>query len=620
MTQPFLDRLRAGVVLCDGAMGTEIYRRGTPFSRCFDQLNLTAPQQILEIHLDYIRAGAELIETNTYGANRLKLERHGVAGDLHAINFRGAKIAKEARDITGRPVFIAGSIGPLDAAGADLGGPPHDEAAALYREQVDALVEGGVDLILFETFLDLDQLCAAVRVARAACDLPVIASATCPEEEGAILGSAAAEFAARLVDAGAHAVGVNCRVGPMGMLDTARRLAAASSVPVLAFPNAGLPAYVDGRVFYPSTPAHVAEVALDLVRGGVRLIGGCCGTTPGHIAAMRDRLTEAAPRVAAPGARAPEPAPEIAAAPVDTREPTLLARRLKEGAFPISVEVDPPKGFDPAKDLAGAVLMREKGAEFINVADSPMARVRLSALAMCVLIRGRAQADPILHFTTRDRNLMGLQSDLLGAHALGVRNILALTGDPPRSGDYPMTSAVYDLDSIGLIRLIKRLNAGVDMGNNALGEPASFFIGCALDMGASDLDAEIARFRQKVEAGADFVMSQPVYDAAVMDRFVDRFGPLPLPHLLGVLPLQSHRHAEFLHNEVPGIAIPEATRERMLQAGKDGRKEGVRIAYEMMEALIDRVDGVYLMPSFGRYEVCGELVEALARHAAARRR
>jgi len=613
---PFLQRLEQGPILCDGAMGTMLYSRGIPFDQCFDALNLTRRDLVQGIHLEYIQAGAEIIETNTFGANRVKLSQHGFAERVRDINFWGAKIAKEARDIAGRPVFIAGSVGPLGKPLAPFGLISREEAREIFKEQIEALVEGGVDLLILETFFDLRELEQAVLAAQEVCDLPIIAQMTFNEEGRTIMGNTPEEVVAVLDALGADVIGANCSTGPQPVYRVIQEMLKVSRRPLSAQPNAGYPARIEGRFIYPSTPAYMAEYARRMVQTGVRVVGACCGTTPQHIAAIREAIQDLRPPEVQPIVVASPRREEKVPPPVTA--PTELSRKLGR-QFVISVEVDPPKGLDPTKDLQGAKLLKEKGADVINVGDSPMARVRMSALAMCYLIQEHVGMETIIHFTTRDRNILGLQADLIGAHAMGVRNVLALTGDPPRIGDYPGATAVYDVDSIGLIRILSHLKRGTDLAGKPIGQPASFFVGCALDLNPQVRDRELPRLEQKIEAGADFIMTQFIFEPEPLLDFLEKVGKPPIPMMVGILPLQSYRQAEFLANEVPGIVIPTWVRERMREAGNRGREEGLALAEELLKAIMDKVEGVYLMPSFGRYEVVATLVELIRSSTAATR-
>ncbi len=611
MTHPFRTLLAFGPMLADGAMGTMLYAAGVSLDDSFDHQNLLHPSLVASVHRAYLAAGADLIETNTFGGNRYRLEQFGLADKVREINLRGVKIAREEREICGRPVLIGGSIGPTTRTMPPYGTARPEDIRAAFREQIEALLEGGVDVLIIETISDVQEMAEAIRAAKEACDLPIIAMMTFAEDGRTIAGNGVEEVV-ETVDA----IGANCSVGPQRLLPVVEAMRdlleqAGDGGPALAaMPNAGWPSRVGGRVIYPSSPEYFAEFTRQAFHAGVRIIGGCCGTTPEHTKAMRDALDEA---VAAPSGvavrrpttdRVQAPAPADLVAP---EGPTGLAQKLGK-KFVVSVEIDPPKGLNPTKALEGAKLLKDVGVDTINVADSPMARVRMSALTMCYLIQHQVGIETIIHFTTRDRSLMGLQSELLGAHAVGVRNILALTGDPPSLGDYPDSSAVYDVDSIGLIRVLTRLNQGVDSAGASIGRMASFTIGCAVDPTRADLEEEARRLRAKLDAGAHFVMTQPIFDLRVWLRFLEVFGgEVPVPVLIGILPLQSSRHAEFLHNEVPGITLTDEARERMRRAGAEGRREGVK----MLAELRPYAQGIYIMPSFGRYEVAAEVLEPL---------
>ena len=609
---PFLERLARGPLLGDGAMGTQLHARGVSFERSFDELNLTEPKIVEEIHRAYISAGAELIETNTFGANRIKLARHGLDKRVRDINFRAVKLAREAREIAGEPVFIAGSVGPIGQQLGPIGRITVAQATAAFEEQIAALLEGGADLLVLETFTNLPEILAAVSAARKTTDLPIVAQMTFAEDGLTLSAEEPSQVVQALERAGVDVIGVNCGVGPQVALQVLEQMHQQTRLPLSGQPNAGLPARVEGRFFYFATPEYFATFARQAADLGVAYIGGCCGTTPAHIAAMRAAL-----KPAASPTRITMPAPSTAIAidlnPAEQLPPTSFAQRLNDHAFVVSVEIDPPRGLNPAKCIAGAQLVKDAGADAVNIGDSPMARVRMSALSLAVMIQQQVGTDTLIHFTSRDKNLMALQAELIGAHALGIRNIIALTGDPPRIGDYPSATGVWDVDSIGLIKILQRLNEGYDWLGTSIGKPANFTIACAVNPSAEDLDHEIDRFRQKIEAGAHLAMSQPLYDRQTLEKFFERTGPLPIPFLLGVLPLQSSRHAEFMHNEVPGIVIPAQLRERMRLAGENGIAEGLAQSRELLHDTKDLVQGVYLMPSFGRYEVVAELVRWLRR-------
>jgi homocysteine S-methyltransferase len=620
LSHPFLKRLEQGVILADGAMGTLLYERGITFDRSFDLLNIQEPALVQSIHRDYIRAGAELIETNTFGANRVRLAAHGEVQDARRVNRMGAQLARNAREEVGEAVFVAGAIGPLGKPVAPLGTIAKGEALEIYVEQVEGLVEGGVDLIIIETQTDLEEMKIAAQAVRQVTDLPLVAEMTFAEDERTLYGAYPEDLVRAAQTLGVNVLGANCSVGPQKLLEIVQRLRRRTELPISVMPNAGLPRFVNGRFVYLASPDYFAEYAVRFRAAGANLIGGCCGTTPAHIRRMRDTLAHpganAAEAVAQDRATAPPSPPPPSAISVDdaSTDPasrSLLARKLANGEFVVSVEVDPPRGARPKKMIEGAQFLKASGVDVINVADSPMARVRMSSLALASMISQQVGVETILHFTCRDRNLMGIQSDLMGAHALGIRNILALTGDPPRAGDYPNATAVFDVDSIGLIRVLKQLNAGTDLAGNSIGEPTRFLIGCAVNPASEDIDAELVRFQKKLEAGAEFTMTQPLYELKPLTQFLKAVGKRRVPVLLGLLPLQSHRHAEFLHNEVPGINIPDHAREAMRTAGEKGIEVGIEMCRALLLEAKDMVEGAYLMPSFGRYEVVARVAEVV---------
>ncbi len=671
MSQPALERLRQGPVLCDGAMGTMLYARASAsqmHGRCFDELNLTAPELVQEIHRQYILAGAEFIETNTFGANAAKLEAYGLADQVRSINRRAAQLAREAREVAGRNVFIAGALGP---SGQPVSATARDDDTrmitlrALFREQIEGLIEGGSDLIILETFSSLAELRQAVLAARETGGLPTIAQMTFTEDGQSLAGDSPAEAASALARLGVDVIGANCSVGPAGILDVVTEMAAAlreidvdpeRDVLLSAQPNAGLPTRVENRFLYVSTPTYFAEYARRFASAGARLIGGCCGTTPDHIAAMNTSLATYLPTPLATTWATPMILPQHAPAETPAEngeaETSQLERDLASGRFAVSVELDPPKGLNPGKILEGAARLRTAGVRYINIADSPMARVRMSCIAMARLLRDHLDLESIVHITTRDRNMMALQSDLLGAHALGVRNVLALTGDPVRAGNYPNLTGVWDVDSVGLVRVLHGMNEGHDVAGASLGMPARFFIGAALNLnmedrlididqerqrgklglvgghayaqerveghtheGLTEIELELHRLRHKLDAGAQFIMTQPVYELAPLERFLDTFGPVGAPLILGMIPLHSSKHAEYLHNEVPGISIPDDVRARMRDAGERGREVGIELAREVITQARERglIQGCYLMPSYGRYDLVADLAQELLR-------
>jgi homocysteine S-methyltransferase len=621
MAHPFTTALAQRPILFDGAMGTMLYEAGRSLDECLDAVNLTHPEIVTGVYRAYINAGADVIETNTFGANRVRLEHHGLADKVRDINFRGVKLAREEREISGRPVLVAGSIGPTGRTIAPIGTLSPEEAQAAFREQIDALIEAGVDLLVIETMGSLDEMTAALRAAGESTDLPVVALMTFAEDGRTLSGHEPESVVPILAQHGVVAIGANCSVGPQRLIQVTRKLRAAAELlpggapAIAAVPNAGYPTMAGSRLIYRSSPEYFAEFATSAVEAGAGIVGGCCGTTPAHIAAMREALDQLRETAEHAADAAPVSIRPVWSAPTDGVE-QVESTRLKQmlgKTFLKCVEIDPPKGLNPEKALRGAQLLKDAGVDAINVADSPMARVRMSAMTLCYLIQHEVDVETIIHFTTRDRSLMGLQSELLGAHAAGIRNILALTGDPPNLGDYPDSSAVYDVDSIGLIHIITQLNEGEDSAGSSIGHAANFTIACAIDPTRDDLKEEARRLHEKIEAGADFVMTQPIFDVDVWTRFLRYYGEerLPVPVMIGVLPLQSSRHAEFLHNEVPGIVLTDRARDRMRQAGSEGRREGIRMAQELLRELVPYADGTYLMPSFGRYEVAAEVISVL---------
>jgi methionine synthase I (cobalamin-dependent)/5,10-methylenetetrahydrofolate reductase len=634
----FRARLAEGPMLADGGMGTLLFSRGVPQRANLDELVVTRPELIGAIHREYLAAGADLIETATFGANRMRLATHGLADRAARINRRGAQLAREARDVSGRDAWVGGSIGPLGAPTPELLRIPDAEVRAAVREQLDGLLEGGVDLFVFETFSLLEHLLLAIDEARRASDLPIVAQLTFGEDLELPDGTTPSTAAIALADAGADVIGVNCGGGPEACVEALETMAGAGEpaapTPRSIMPNAGLPQRIEGQFVYAASPDYLGGMVPRFLAAGAAIVGGCCGTTPEHIAAMRDALA----LIAAPGAstatvtaghpiRTVAPASDArpsvasarpgAASSGEAPPPTHLARVLADGRFVISVEIDPPRSVRIERTIEAAHLLKTAGVDVVNVSDSAMARVRMGALAVAFGIQHDLDLECLVHTTTRDRNLMALESELLGAHALGVRNILALTGDPPRVGEYPAGTGVWDVDSIGLVEILARLNRGEDAAGSPIGQPAGFTIACALDPTAADAATEWDRLERKIAAGAHMIMTQPLYDLAQVDAMLGeanrRFGPggFPLPVLLGVLPLQSARHAEFLHNEVPGITIPDAARAALHEAGDRAAEVGLAMTLDLLETVGTRIAGTYIMPSFGRYEQAAELVRRL---------
>jgi len=615
MTGKFLSLLQTSPtpLLADGAMGTLLHSRGTPFDQCFDELNLSKPAAVSGIHAEYLEAGAQILLTNTFGANRFKLSKHGLQDKLDAINRAGVELARQA---SGGLAFVAGDIGPLGVRIAPFGRVQPEQARAAFIEQAQALAKAGVDLIVIETMSDLYEIQAAIQAVRdIATGLPVIASATFTRDNRTILGDSPEKVAYTLVNAGADVIGVNCSGGPAQLLRLLKAMhAAVPPAKIWVKPNAGWPEQVGGRIMYPADPDYFGDYAQAFCEAGASIIGGCCGTTPQHISAMHKALVANPPGC---GAQVLHSSETVETSEVSEGEPTSqLAKKLAEGRFVISAEMDPPRGLSTHKLIAGASLLQEAGADVINVADSPMARMRMSAWAVCNIIQHQVGVETTLHFPTRGRNLLRVQGDLLAAHALGLRNIFVVMGDPTSVGDYPEAMDNYDLVPSGLIKLIKQgFNAGVDHSGASIGQPTSFFFGAALNLNPSEPDHEIRNAYRKLQAGADFFLTQPIYrqeeGPLFFEKYAAKYGPLNRPVLVGILPLVSARHVSFLQNEVPGISIPEGTRRRMEEAGEDGAKVGVELAATLVTAVKSWAQGVYLMPQFSRYDLIAEIIEAV---------
>ncbi len=608
--KPFLARLAEGTVVFDGAMGTMIYARGVFLNRCFDELNLSNPALVRTIHDEYLAAGAEVVETNTFGAHRFKLGPHGLESQVRKINREGARLAGEAARGRG---LVAGAIGPIGKPLAPLGQVRPEDAREAWREQAEGLLEGGVDLFLLETMPALDQALVALDAVRSvAGEVPVAVSLTFNEEGNTIYGDRPEDAVRELEARGVPLIGANCSQGPQAMLETIQRMAAvARTAKLSAMPNAGAPALVEGRYVYLCTPEYMSTWARRFLEAGASVVGGCCGTTPAHIRDLVRAVRMVRP-VHAELRQVSVQRPREAPAPLARETKSPLARRLGR-KFVVCVELDPPRGADPGVLVERAQYCRENEVDAINVADGPRASARMSAQALCVLLQQKVGIDTILHYTCRDRNLLGIQSDLLGAHALGLRNILAITGDPPKLGDYPDATAVYDVDSIGLVRIMDHLNHGCDLAGNLIGPALGIHVGCGADPSKEDVEKEVRRLEEKVKAGAEYVMTQPVYDPRTLERFCAMIRHVERPLLVGILPLYSHRNAEFLHNEVPGMRIPDDIRERMRKAGSGERAqaEGVAIAREATLAARELGQGVYVMPPFNKVELAVRVIEAL---------
>ncbi len=615
MPRSFIEEIQDNIIVADGGMGTMLYAKGVYLNRCYDEMNLSEPKKVQEIHRQYIEAGAELIETNTFGANPVKLGPHGLGERTEEINRRGAQMARE---VAGADIWVAGSVGPLGKPLSPIGKISSDEAKDFFRVQIKGLIGGGVDLILFETIGDIQELVIALKVAREECNLPIIAMATFPSEGRTLFGYTPEEVTTAMTREGADIVGANCSEGPHDMLSTIERLKLANpDLPVAAMPNAGSPQLHDDRVIYMSSPEYMAEYARRFIFAGAHLVGGCCGTTPAHIRSIKSMVKALKPPKRATLSAVPlEKAQIVEPAPIEERSPlgAKLAHKSVLGhKFIVSVELNPPLGHDVKKILEAADRLRYNGVDAVNIPDGPRASARIGALHTASLIQQWTGMETVLHYTCRDRNLLGIQADLLGAYAMGLRNVLAVTGDPPKLGNYPHATAVYDVESIGLVRVLQGLNKGVDLAVNPIGTPTRFLIGVGANPGATDLDREERRFRFKVEAGANFCMTQPVFEPRLLEEFLDRIKDCRIPILVGILPLASYRNAEFLHNEVPGMQIPEPLRERMRKATskEKARAEGIAIAREALLATRSMVEGAYIMPPFGRVELALRVLDGL---------
>ena len=604
-------------ILADGAMGTQLHARGIPFDACFDELNLSQPELILEIHREYLEAGARIIETNTFGANQHKLSSHGLEHQVVEINAAGVALAKQAIDETGVDALVAGSVGPLGVRLAPFGRVKPEEAFEAFHEQIVALEQAGADLISLETHSDLYELREGIQASKRIGGLPVIASVTFTRDDRTLLGDTPAQTARLLWDAGADVIGANCSEGPAQLLRIIRAMRQA--VPEAKFsvmPNAGWPEQVGERIMYPATADYFADYARAYTEAGANIIGGCCGTTADHIAHMRAAFEQVnLTQVSTISIEAEDDLERLATGQLG---PTHLESKLGTGQFVLSVEINPPRGLSVEKVLAGARLLADAGVDVINVADSPMARLRMSPWAVCHRIQQDIGLETILHFPTRGRNLLRVQGDLLAAHATGVRNIFVVMGDPTSIGDYPEATDDYDVVPSGLIKLVKQgFNAGVDLHGDEFGEATSFYVGCALNPDAANLEQEIRVLKRKIEAGADFVLTQPVFEPERIEQtiaaFEERHGPLGIPMLVGILPVYGIKHARFLHNEVPGISIPDVIQNRIEAAGDHAPQAGVSIAVEILDQLKDSVGGAYIMPPFGRYDMAAEIIESVAK-------
>ncbi len=612
MPSDLLARLKQSPVLCDGAMGTLLYSKGVFINRCYDELNLSQPDLIRGIHHEYLQAGADIIETNTFGGNSVRLARHTLADKVREINMAGVQVAREAAKSF--DVWVAGSVGPLGIRIEPLGKMSFREAYEVFHEQIAALVEAGPDLIMLETFGYLEELHQALLAARdVAPKIPIVAQVTIDEDGNCLDGADVETSAQKLEEWGADVIGCNCSVGPVAMLDAIERVRAVTSLPLAAQPNAGIPRSVEGRNIYLCSPEYMASYARKFVTAGARLVGGCCGTTPDHIQEMKSALrvgearskTLSKPAAAHHATLAAKPAMPLA-------ERSQLGAKLAAGEFVTMVEIVPPKGTDIRKEVDGARFLKSVGVDGINIPDSPRASARMSNQALCLLVKQEVGIEPILHYTCRDRNVLCIQSDLLGAAATGIRNLICITGDPPKMGNYPDATAVFDVDAIGLVNIVHNLNLGLDIGGNPIGDGTAFVIGVGANPGLPNIDEEIRRFEYKVEAGAEYAVTQPVFDLSLLEKFMRRIEHCRVPVVAGIWPLVSARNAEFMKNELR-VSVPDSILERMNRAASPeaAREVGVEIAREMLLAARQMVQGAQISAPLGRYTSAVDVLEAL---------
>jgi len=607
--EKFRDRIRTHVVVADGAMGTMLYSKGIFINRCFDELNLSAPSLVKEIHDSYVQAGAEIIETNTFGANAYRLAPYGLVEKLADINRAGVRVARES---AGEKAWVAGSVGPLGVRIEPLGPTSFQEAREAFKQQVTALADAGVDLIMLETFGDLNEIREAILATHEACDLPLVAQMTVDDDGNALFGASPEVFARRLEEWGADAIGMNCSVGPKVAVEVLERMIKVTGRPLAVQPNAGKPMLVDGRSVYLCSPEYLAQYARRYIQAGAKIIGGCCGTTPEHIKLLKNEVRSLQPAHA--GLRvavAVEDQPKLLP-PIPSERKSRLGAKLAAGFFPVFVEILPPRGSDPSREIEGARLCSANGVDGINIPDGPRASARMSAQALAYLIQQQAGIEAVLHYCCRDRNIISMQSDLLGIYALGIRNLIIITGDPPRLGNYPDATAVFDVDSIGLTNIVANLNKGLDLGGNPIGSQTGFLIGVGANPGAVNMAEELRRLRWKIEGGAEYIVTQPVFDLDQLEALVKFVEPYRVPVIAGIWPLISYRNAEFMVNELR-VPVPEAFLERMRKAdsAEAARAEGVAIAQEMLGRARHVAQGAQLSAPFSRYSMAIEVMQVL---------
>ncbi len=603
------------VYVFDGAVGTRLYDKGVYINRSYDELNLTAPDLVREVHEEYVKAGADIIETNSFGATRHKLQPYGLESRLRDINFAAARIAREA---AGEDVFVAGAVGPLGLRIEPYGPTSFDEAKDLYKEQIAGLLEGGVDLFILETFSELAAIEQAIRAVRELSDLPIIAQMTIQMDGNTTFGTSPEAFTVRLDNLGADVIGLNCGMGPNHVLTALEKMRGVTTKNLSAQPNAGLPRDVQGRQFYMGSPEYMATFAKRFVQAGARFVGGCCGTTPTHIKLIADSIRSISPRQQVFALSAAAKVTELTPSDVTVVSPeerSNWSRKIARREFVTSVEVLPPKGCDAQKTLESIALLKDAGVDAVNIPDGPRAQTRMSAQATAVLVEQKVGIEAVLHYCCRDRNLLGMMSDLLGAAALGLHNLLIITGDPPKMGPYPDATAVFDIDSIGLTNMANKLNHGLDLGNNPIGLPTAFSIGVGVNPGAVNLEEEIRRFEWKVEAGAEYAITQPVFDTEQLRTFLEKISHVKIPIVAGIWPLVSFRNAEFLHNEVPGVNVTPEILERMRVASENSkekaREEGIAIARESLLEVKDIIAGVQVSAPFGNVRYALQVFDVL---------
>ncbi len=608
---PFKAYIKDHLVLLDGAMGSLIYERGVFIDKCYDELNLSRPDLIRSIHEDYIRSGAKVIETNTYGANRFKLKSHNLQEQLEVINQKGVELAREAAM---ESAYVAGSMGPTGEELEPWGEVSLEHVFDVYTEQAGHLDRAGVDLFILETIQDIREMEQAIKAIRSVSDLPVVAMMTVGEDGKTKYGLDLEDITRRLQDSEAAVIGLNCTVGPKPMLDFVERMTAIADKPICIMPNAGRPQYTDGRMIYLSTPEYFSVYTKRFIDQGVRMMGGCCGTTPEHIEKMANALAMKQTRIQHSiniGVRlvTEDPLPD----PVPQPDKSNLSKKLSDGEQLVLVEMVPPRSTDITKSVEGAILLKESKVDAINIPDGPRATARMTGLALAVLLEQKVDIETVIHYTCRDRNLLGMQSDLLGAAALGIRNILAITGDPPMIGDYPQATAVFDIDAIGLVHLIHNLNHGIDVGEKRIGDPTAFFTGVGLDPNSVNQENEINRLKQKKEAGAEYIITQPVFDVASLEKFLEKVELDDLYLIAGIWPLVSLRNAEFMKNEVPGVFVPDSVIKYIAryETKEDQLKAGVEIAQSMVDKVLSFVHGIQVSAPFGRYPLAVEVAERL---------